>query len=170
MKLLHHNRKNEKEKAIIQYLSQHGKRLFCYAQYLTRNRADAEDLYQETIYRSLNHLQSYVDCGMTDVWLCRIMKNTYLNEVNRAYNRSVVHVDHIVGLEVDHDTPESIYTIDELYNAIGKLPRNEQDIITLYIQGYSYAEIAEMKNMKLGTVKSSINRIKRHLKILLTDI
>ena len=39
--------------------------------------------------------------------------------------------------------------------------------MTRWLQGYSYAEIAEELDMKLGTVKSSIFRLKIYIRVML---
>lgn len=64
--------------------------------------------------------------------------------------------------------PDEMYAINEISQAIASIKGDrERTMITRWLQGYSYAEIAQELNMKLGTVKSGIFRLKTYLRVLL---
>lgn len=149
------------------YIIDHRAELLGYANKLTHyNTDDAKDLFQETVYRSLRYAELYHEQGATDAWLRTIMRNIYINEVNSAANRTSVDAD---SYEMVDETlsPDESYSIGELYAAIEKLPPRDAEIITMRLQGHSYAEIAVHLSMKDGTIKSSLHRIKSQLKQLL---
>lgn len=55
-------------------------RLYAYCVTLTRNRADAEDLAAETMYRAIRHADKFRgDCPVS-VWLCSIARNFFLTQ------------------------------------------------------------------------------------------
>ncbi len=149
------------------FILKHQADLLGYANKLTHyNNEEAEDLFQETVYRSLHNANRYRDCGTTGAWLKTIMRNIYLNEINSAANRNAYNGE---GIDMVDEAmrPDESYSISELYRAIEMLAPRDREIITRRLQGYSYAEIAQYLSMKEGTVKSSIHRIKAQLRQLL---
>ncbi len=152
---------------ITHYILTHSERLKSYANELTcSNKDNAEDLYQETIYRCLNNADSYKHQGTAGAWIKTIMRNIHLNEVNKAYNRTTQLTDSYETSQASEDN-DPCYSIDELYRAIEQLVKPEQEIIVMRLQGYSYEEIADATHKRVGTIKSTIHRIKAHLKNIL---
>ncbi len=61
-----------------------------YANYLTANTDEAQDLCQETFYRALLHADKYTGEGPgMKFWLRRIMCNIFLNDRKRKVNREL---------------------------------------------------------------------------------
>lgn len=152
---------------IAGYIMEHRAELLRYANKLTHySHDDAQDLFQETVYRSLHNVAMFRECGTTGAWLRTIMHNIYINDINRSTQHRTMDFNEI---EVTDEAlrPDECYSIGELYRAIEKLPPRDSMIITMRIQGYSYVEIADRLEMKEGTVKSAIHRIKVQLKSLL---
>lgn len=151
---------------LTKYLTQHSDAILGYAHKLTLHHDDALDLYQETVYRSLANLAHYKESGNTAAWIYTIMRNTFINNQRRNSYRATANIQDIEAMD-NYCAPDDTYTISELYDAIKHLNSKEKTIITLYLQGYSYAEISQHLNMKEGTVKSSIHRAKLKLRKLL---
>jgi RNA polymerase sigma-70 factor (ECF subfamily) len=61
-------------------LARHGAEIFRYALYLTRNRPDADDLYQETALKAYRAWQRLPCDANHRAWLYRIATNTFLSE------------------------------------------------------------------------------------------
>ena len=161
--------KNNNYNTITHYILTHSEKLKRYAGTLTHSTGDnADDLYQETIYRCLNNANKYTHRGTAEAWIKTIMRNIHINELKNANNKTTQYPEEY---EIcDENTPiEETYSIEELYRAIEQLKKPEQEIIVMRIRGYSYDEIAEATHKKVGTIKSSIHRIKGHLKILLEE-
>ena len=97
------------------------------------------------------------------------MRNIYINELKSAYHRNTCFTEVFNECE-DDVSADTTVSIDELYNAIEHLNSDEKVIITMRLQGYSYDEIATTTHKKIGTIKSSIHRIKARLKSLLGDV
>lgn len=55
-------------------------RLYAYCVTLTRNRADAEDLAAETMYRAIRHADKFRGDCPVGVWLCSIARNFFLTQ------------------------------------------------------------------------------------------
>jgi RNA polymerase sigma-70 factor (ECF subfamily) len=148
--------------------------LFATAMRLTRNRADAEDLVQDTFVKAFRHSDQFARGTNLRAWLYTILHNTWRNR-RRDASRDTVEVDSEqvelaaaspVGEPVD--TPERILmrsTLDaDLQAALDELPDAFRQAVWLRdVEEFTYAEIAEMLNVPIGTVMSRISRGRRML-------
>ena len=151
------------------------KPLFATAMRLTRNRADAEDLVQDTYVKAFRHSGQFKRGTNLRAWLYTILHNTWRNRVRDA-SRDTVDVDSeqveqlaAGGVGGEHiETPERILmrsTLDaDLQAALDELPEAFRQAIWLRdVEEFTYAEIAEMLNVPIGTVMSRISRGRRML-------
>jgi len=142
---------------------------------LTRNRADAEDLVQDTYVKAFRHSGQFKRGTNLRAWLYTILHNTWRNRVRDA-SRDTVDVDSeqveqlaAGGIGGEHiETPERILmrsTLDaDLQAALNSLPEAFREAVWLRdVEEFSYAEIAEMLNVPIGTVMSRISRGRRML-------
>ena len=149
--------------------------LFATAMRLTRNRADAEDLVQDTYVKAFRHSGQFKRGSNLRAWLYTILHNTWRNRIRDA-SRDTVDVDSeqveqlaAGGIGGEHiETPERILmrsTLDaDLQAALDSLPEAFREAVWLRdVEEFSYAEIAEMLNVPIGTVMSRISRGRRML-------
>jgi len=149
--------------------------LFATAMRLTRNRADAEDLVQDTYVKAFRHSGQFKRGTNLRAWLYTILHNTWRNR-RRDAGRATVDVDSeqleqlaAGGVGGEHiETPERILmrsTLDaDLQAALDSLPDAFREAVWLRdVEEFSYAEIAEMLNVPIGTVMSRISRGRRML-------
>src|ERR1700753_2187880 len=61
--------------------------LYAAARRLSRNRADAEDLVQETMLKAYRHFHSFREGSSLSAWLYRIMHNTWINNHRKSQHR-----------------------------------------------------------------------------------
>lgn len=150
---------------LADYITQHLHNLQDYAIRLTHNTDDAHDLIQETVYRSMHNAQKYNEQNSAGAWLFTIMHNIYINECKSLHRSLTTQYDvELLDCIDDNDTVEQLSTLEELYSAIDKLNLRDRKIIELRINGASYKDIAASMNMRDGTVKSSLHRIKEQLR------
>lgn len=142
---------------------------------LTRNRADAEDLVQDTVVKALRFSGRFERGTNLRAWLYTILHNTWRNR-RRDASREPVEVDS-ARVEADDmrvdgamlvDTPEQILlrgTMDaDLQAALDALPEVFREAVWLRdVEEFSYAEIAQMLDVAPGTVMSRISRGRRQL-------
>ena len=148
--------------------------LFATALRLTRNRSDAEDLVQDTFVKAFRFAERFERGTNLKAWLYTILHNTWRNR-RRDAARDTVEVDServeqaaAVGGPTAHDTPEHILlraTLDaDLQAALDELPEAFREAVWLRdVEEFSYAEIAEMLGIPIGTVMSRISRGRRLL-------
>jgi RNA polymerase sigma-70 factor (ECF subfamily) len=142
---------------------------------LTRVPADAEDLVQETYLKAFRAAGSFRPGTNLRAWLFTILHNTARNRL-RDRARDAVSVDsEIVERAAEQparggppETPETLLLRDtlapELQAAIDLLPDQFRQAVWLRdVEEFSYAEIAQMLSIPVGTVMSRISRGRRLL-------
>jgi RNA polymerase sigma-70 factor (ECF subfamily) len=160
--------------------------LYSAAVRMTRNRADAEDLVQETYLRAYRGFGGFQEGTNLKAWLFRILTNAYINSY-RAKQRRPQEADledvedlylyhHLPSVEqatrgrsAESDVLERI-SDGEVKAAIESLP--EQYRLPVYladVEGFAYKEIAEMLDIPIGTVMSRLHRGRKGLEKRLHD-
>jgi RNA polymerase sigma-70 factor (ECF subfamily) len=154
--------------------------LYSAALRMTRNRADAEDLVQETYLKAYRAYASFREGTNLKAWLYRILTNTFINSY-RAKHRQPDETEleevedfylfrRLGGLEAaaagrsaEDEVLES-FTDDEVKQAVESLPENFRITVLLAdVEGFSYKEIAEITDVPIGTVMSRLHRGRRAL-------
>jgi RNA polymerase sigma-70 factor (ECF subfamily) len=140
---------------------------------LTRRPADAEDLVQDTYLKAFRASQQFQRGTNLKAWLFTILHNTFRN-MRRDFGRNPVDVDseaveqaQAVGGEAAQN-PEQLLTratLDaDLQAALDDLPDVFRQAVWLRdVEEFSYAEIATMVEVPIGTVMSRISRGRRML-------
>jgi len=137
---------------------------------LTHRPADAEDLVQDTYLKAFRAAKQFAPGTNLRAWLFTILHNTARNRArDRARDHVAVDSEAVErAVEVAGDTPETLLLRDtlapELQAAIDALPLAFREAVWLRdVEEFSYAEIAEMLSIPVGTVMSRISRGRRLL-------
>ena len=153
---------------------------------MTRNPADAEDLVQETMLRAYRSFDRFEPGTNLKAWLFRIMTNAYINTYRKRQREpQKVSSDELEDFDLyqelkTHDpemtrTPETI-VLDSLVDsditeAIDALPDQFRMAVLLSdVEGFSYAEMAEIMDVPLGTVMSRLHRGRKALQKRLWEL
>ena len=148
----------------------HQEALFAGAMQFTANRADAEDLLQETFMRAYIGFKRAQDIEKPRAWLFKIMRNAYINRYHKKRRQpSKVSYDEGLDHRVDEvfsrggDDPQekffSQFLDSEVVSALNSLPDQFRESVVLCdISGLSYEEISQVLDCPLGTVRSRISR------------
>ena len=139
---------------------------------LTRRPADAEDLVQDTYLKAFRASRQFERGTNLKAWLFTILHNTFRN-MRRHDGRNPVDVDsekveQAVDRVAEEQTPEQLLTratLDtDLQAALDALPEVFRQAVWLRdVEEFSYAEIAQMVGVPVGTVMSRISRGRRLL-------
>jgi len=163
---------------------QYAPQLFATALRMTRNRADAEDLVQETFVKSWRSFATFQEGTNLRAWLFRIMTNTFINKYNAQQRRpQETELDEVEELflfrrlgafdqskmnQSAEDQMLEFFTDDEVKNAIEELPEMFRlPVLLSDVDGFSYKEIAEMLDVPIGTVMSRLHRGRKMMQKLL---
>lgn len=144
--------------------------LFRIAFWLTRERAEAEDLVQETLMAALGSFHRFAPGTNCHAWLVSILYHRN-SKRRRTANRLILvsERDEQIAETVVFEaaTPQNL-TDDDVLAALRRLPRTFQEVIILAdIEEMSYKEIAAAIDVPIGTVMS---RISRGRKLLRTEL
>jgi RNA polymerase sigma-70 factor, ECF subfamily len=150
--------------------------LYSYALALTRNRAEAEDLVQETYVRALQAMgRLRADSNMKS-WLFTMLRNIWFNQL-RKWRNGPQMIDIDVGDGRANTIVDPSKNSDDIYigkmeteqvqAAIQELPIQFREIILLReYEELSYQEIAGILDCPVGTVMSRLGRARTKLRAL----
>ncbi len=145
-------------------LGQQRARLFRIAFAWSHDRTLADDLVQETIYKALKNSAQLRDPEMLDHWLFRILANCW-----RDHFRQQHPTDNIDDVTLSiNETPETVHEhramIAQVRRGIADLPFTQRQILSLVdLEEFSYAEVADILNIPIGTVMSRLSRARQQL-------
>jgi len=144
------------------------------ARRLTREPADADDLVQETYHLAFEHYGELRNLAHCRAWLYRILHHRAASRLRRR--RCAPQLLSIDGENGDESLPPAHFDAElierialrEIRSIIDALPVELRTAVTLCdVDGFSYAEIAEILECPLGTVRSRIARARAKLMVKL---
>lgn len=150
--------------------------LYNHACWLSGDRADAEDLVQETYAKALKGFSSFAEGTNLRAWMFRILRNAFLTSRSglAALKTGYLEDEDIKADEaVAHElTPETLLLQSEseqaVFAALESLPVNYREIILLCeAEEMSYREIAQVLDVPTGTVMSRLSRARASLRAAL---
>ncbi|HHU08816.1 MAG TPA: RNA polymerase sigma factor SigE [Intrasporangiaceae bacterium] len=154
-------------------VSEHSSRVYRLAYRLTGNVHDAEDLTHDVFIRVFRSLHTYRP-GTFEGWLHRITTNVFLDKMRRKQR---IRFDALTDewaarLPGRSPSPEQVYAdthLDsDIQEALNALPPSFRAAVVLCdIEGLTYEEVAEVLDIKLGTVRSRIHRGRAQLRTAL---
>lgn len=160
--------------------------LYAAALRMTRNPADAEDLVQEAMMRAYRAFDRFEAGTNLKAWLFRILTNAYINTYRKKQREpQKVSQDELAEFDLyrelkEHDpawdaTPENIVLSNlvdsDIIEAIDELPEQFRLAVVLSdVEGFSYAEMAEIMDVPLGTVMSRLHRGRKALQKRLWEV
>ncbi len=156
--------------------------LFSMALKLTRNRAEAEDLVQETMVRAYRFFSRYERGTNCKAWLFKILRNGFINRYRETRRQPEPvdfaavegHAEHRVTAEHEASVRSPEETVgdlrlgEEVRRALDRLPAEFRMVVVLsFVEGYTYREIAAIMSCPIGTVMSRLFRARRILQEVL---
>ena len=149
----------------------HVDRLFRLAMWLERNRAEAEDLVQETLTQALQSFHRYTPGTNCRAWLITILQHVRANR-RRAQGRAPIDVaveERFVNTVPFVPPIPEVLTDEDLLSALDSIPPQYQEVIVLCdVQEMTYKEIAAALDVPIGTVMSRLHRGRELLRVALT--
>jgi RNA polymerase sigma-70 factor (ECF subfamily) len=148
----------------------HVDRLFRHAMWLDRNRAEAEDLVQETLVQALQSFHRFTPGTNCRAWLVSILHHVRANR-QRKQGRLVVDPD--VEERIANVTPfvppiPAHLTDEDMLLALKQISQHHQEVILLCdIEEMTYKEAAAALGVPIGTVMSRLHRGRELLRMQL---
>jgi RNA polymerase sigma-70 factor (ECF subfamily) len=158
--------------------------LYRAAMRMTGNRADAEDLVQDTMLRAHRGFGSFTDGTNITAWMHRILTNTFINGHRMRQRRPSewltdqpsdwrVATNHPVPAGLRSADVEALEALpdDRIVEALQQLPLpSRMAVYYADVEGLQYSEIAQIMGTPVGTVMSRLHRGRRKLRISLIDV
>jgi RNA polymerase sigma-70 factor (ECF subfamily) len=139
--------------------------LFRAAYRLARNRADAEDLVQETCVRAFEHVSEPRETQLVKPWLLRVMHNLFIDGVRRARLASSRDDQAVASSAAQQSAEESLSTAqreEQFHRAWLKLDPHHRALLALQAEGYSVKEISEITGIEGEALNARLYRARRN--------
>lgn len=129
---------------------------------------EVEDVAQDVFIKVYRGLGTYRGDARFATWLYRIARNEAINAARRR-RVDTTPVDDVVLRAPEGERPDEQYHRDEqrrtMETHLAQLDEHHRVVLELrYMSEKSYAEIAEILELPIGTVKTYIHRAKQELK------
>jgi RNA polymerase sigma-70 factor (ECF subfamily) len=129
---------------------------------LTKDLDSADDLVQGACERALTRLDQLRDGSRLDSWLCRIIYTQWIDTVRRRQVRSeklIVFSREAESRSASSDADPHFTTSLDVRTALESLPEEHRAAVMLVcVEGYGYAEAADVLNVPAGTIASRVSR------------
>jgi RNA polymerase sigma-70 factor (ECF subfamily) len=122
--------------------------IYAYALKLTRNPANAEDLTSDVVIKAISNQDKFVPGSNLAAWLSTITFNTFAMQTRKQ--KRILYGD----VPERHTDPVGTHRL-ELEKA---LEGSGEENILISLHGFSYDEVAQIKDVPLGTIKSRVHR------------
>lgn len=135
------------------------------------DKAEAEDVLQESFLAAFRNLDQYRGEATFGAWLKRIVVNQSLTVLKKRMEFSFTEDLDQLPDELLLESPTAFpYSISQVTKAIKMLPDGYRTVLSLYlVEGYDHSEISEILNIDENTSKSQLSRSKRKLIELLKE-
>jgi RNA polymerase sigma-70 factor (ECF subfamily) len=138
----------------------------------TGNRADAEDLAQETFIELHRSAARYQAKGTFNAFIFTLARRRLIDSYRKKSRRPLEYVDPgEYFMQSQPETEDRSREIEEVFHrALADLPDNQRDaILLLQQQGLRYDEIADALDASVSAVKTWIHRARTHLRAELKE-
>src|SRR5690606_16215482 len=134
-----------------------------------RDRERADDLVQDCLERAISRRSLWRPSGSLRAWLFTILHNLYANEMRRQSTQpGLVSVD-----EIDRALSRPAEQTDGLIMrdvgaALDRMAAEQREALLLVaLEGMTYAEVAAVQGVPIGTVMSRLSRARDRLGVML---
>lgn len=140
--------------------------------HLCRTYADRldeeEDIYQEIIIQIWHSLPSFKGEANINTWIYRLAVNTAISFMRKKRTRQNYYSKLKEEKKLQQDANDAFSNAEDervvtLYDAISELNPSEKAIITMYLEDFSYEEIAFVTDITENYVGVKLHRIKNKL-------
>ncbi len=144
-------------------------RLRRYARALVGDRARADDLVQDTIERAWNKFHLWRPGSDLRAWLFTVMHNVHINQIRAT--RDFVELDDEAAEMAVAGAQGASLEIRDLERALVLLPVEQREVLLLVgLEDLSYAEVAEVLGIPIGTVMSRLSRAREKVRALMLGL
>ncbi len=145
-----------------EYIKSYGDTVYRVAYSYTRNRADSEDIVQDTFVKLMKSDKRFESNEHVKAWLIRVAANLAKNAVSSVWCTR--------REELSEQLPAEEHTDEGLSAAMAKLDGKYSAVIYLhYYEGYNVREISKLLKISEPNVKARLKRGREKLKAYLGE-
>ncbi|MDR3079585.1 MAG: SigE family RNA polymerase sigma factor [Streptomyces sp.] len=157
-------RRSAAEVEFTAYVEERRASLYATAYHLTGDRFEAEDLLQSALFSTYRAWDRISDKAAVGGYLRRTMTNLHISAWRRR-KLNEYPTEELPETAQDTDAMRGTELRAVLWQALARLPELQRTMLVLrYYEGRTDPEIAEILDISVGTVKSSIWRSLRRLR------
>lgn len=159
-----------RKKAYTALVRPHISPMFRAAWRWTRDRQTAEDLVQDVLVKLVDRVEEMQRIDRLRPWLLRIVYRRFVDHYRRE-SRSPIDPAAALETATGGDDPLELTDRQQRLTAgLSGLNPDQRDVILMHdVEGYTAAEVAEILQISVGTVKSRLHRGRRLLKKFLEE-
>lgn len=168
---------NGDDDAFVQIVNRYKNQLYGFLRRMVSDSSDAEDLLQQTFFRVYKKSLGHCRIESFSSWIFTVAANLARDELRRrarigrktftlddGYAETIADkkastVEEVANTELRERIDWAVRCLDERYRTV---------FVLRDIEGMSYEEIATVLKIRIGTVKSRLNRARLKLRALLT--
>jgi RNA polymerase sigma-70 factor (ECF subfamily) len=147
-------------------------RLGRYALHWLGDRAEAEDVLQETFVRGYRFLRQCEDAENVGAWLFRILVNRCRSSHGtRRRSGSTLRLEEALEIPAPDQDGNDLAWRDEINRALAQLPRDQREAFLLkYVEELSYEEMESITGSGISALKMRVKRACDKLRELLGEV
>lgn len=143
-----------------------------YARALTGDVWAADDLVQDTLERACSRWRLWLAGTDLRAWLFTVMHNLFISQVRQDQRRAeimqTVDIDDVAHELQAHGV--ALGTTIDLQRCLLRLPMDQRAVLLLVtLEDMSYAEVAKVIGVPIGTVMSRLARARDHMRELMQE-
>jgi RNA polymerase sigma-70 factor, ECF subfamily len=150
------------EKEFVELLNKHQNIVHKICNVYMDEPADKEDLFQEITLQAWKAIKNFRGDAQFSTWLYRVALNTAITFFKREKKKLLISTEHFQDTIQEHNPIEE--QVQAMYKAIANLSRIDKALVMLYLEDFSYKEMAEMLGMTVSNIGVKMNRIRTKLK------
>ena len=152
---------------INELVEEYSNNIYKYLICLTHSQDIAEELTQETLYRAIKNINQLKDDTKIELWLCKIAKNLWLQDVQRKKRYINISDNNLIKMKSEINIEEDLIQSDNiniLYENIERLDDISKEIILLRLNGdLKFKEIGEIYGRTENWARVMFHRAKQQI-------
>jgi RNA polymerase sigma-70 factor (ECF subfamily) len=147
------------------------RRIAGYARLIICQPDAVDDVTQMVFIKMFRRLSRLRDPASFESWLFRLARNTAVDFIRRRRCRPLtVPVEHETYEIPDPSSARASHEIlDALEAALAQVSPTDRELLTLFVQGNSYLNLARRNGLTMGAVKARLHRMRPFLRSYVGD-
>lgn len=163
-----------KKEEIIELIGEHRDLVYKICTMYSNCQDDMDDLFQEICIQLWRSYPKFNHNSKVSTWMYRVALNTAISWIRKEkkHKNNGCFTDNEKSINDDfpfYVEAEKKEQINWLYQAIESLTKFDKTLVLLYLEDVPNQEIAEILGITEGNVRVKMNRIRKKLKILLSN-